>query len=345
MESVILEVSNLQIASNQHQDTFSKGSNLSLLPSSAQLNLLQSPVMDQYSAAIMRPNLPPNWQQMPSHAEMQIMQVLPTSEEFQPVAIQFHEKMALDTYHITRIDRVQNPNLLSRYVAKKESMEQTGISNELKLFHGTTRDCLVPIALKNFSMNCIGRHHSCGGLVYGQGIYFATGANTAHMYTDIRTNTNMVPSAYSAGTCVTFPYGPFYPTQVLSQEFQRVAPPPPVHFPGPRTFTGNRVSPYGGNSFAASSTGVQSHGPASFDHNPNIQCSMFICDVLTGVSVESSGNPTAPPLIHPKDPTSKRHDSCYRPTRIRGKHAHAYIIFDPDQCYPSYIITYTFKVI
>lgn len=65
--------------------------------------------------------------------------------------------------NIIKIQRIQNPHLYQQYIVRKQKMDRdnTGINNELQLFHGT--------AEKNINdINATGFNRSFGGTAHGK---------------------------------------------------------------------------------------------------------------------------------------------------------------------------------
>ena len=91
--------------------------------------------------------LPREWDPMPEDSsgrgvEVHRVKLQPHSQEFIEVRKKFTSTSGgkIDNGNITRIDRVQNPQLYMSYSARKQSMLETlGDTNinELSLFHGT----------------------------------------------------------------------------------------------------------------------------------------------------------------------------------------------------------------
>lgn len=61
---------------------------------------------------------------------------------------------------------------------------------------------------------------------------------------------------------------------------------------------------------------------------------MFLAQVLTGKSCKGQGGITRPPPIDPQVPFGKLYDSCV------NDNSSIYVIFENDQCYPTYLIHY-----
>ncbi len=63
---------------------------------------------------------------------------------------------------------------------------------------------------------------------------------------------------------------------------------------------------------------------------------MFMARVLTGRSIRGNKEYTRPPPIDAANPHSDLYESCVDSVQK----ASIYVIFDNDQCYPEYVISY-----
>ena len=63
---------------------------------------------------------------------------------------------------------------------------------------------------------------------------------------------------------------------------------------------------------------------------------MFLAKVLVGSYVQGNKSYRRPPPKNPSNPTSDLYDSCVD-DRFKPK---IFVVFDTDQCYPSYVIEY-----
>ena len=116
--------------------------------------------------------LPYNWSPMPDRAAV-LLDDLPVGQvEYRAVKRAF--ELTCKGYTVGRIQRVQNPYLLSNYEAKRTAMEKRGIyPRETKLFHGTAGPNVEAIAHTGFNRSYAGKH----AVVYGKGAYFAKNAS------------------------------------------------------------------------------------------------------------------------------------------------------------------------
>ena len=63
---------------------------------------------------------------------------------------------------------------------------------------------------------------------------------------------------------------------------------------------------------------------------------MFLADVLVGSHVKGDPSMRRPPPKNPSNPTSDLYDSCVNDERK----PEIFVVFENDQCYPSYVIEY-----
>ena len=63
---------------------------------------------------------------------------------------------------------------------------------------------------------------------------------------------------------------------------------------------------------------------------------MFMARVITGRYTKGNPNYVRPPPVDATNPHSDLYDSCVD----SEKHARIYVIFDNDQVYPEYVISY-----
>ena len=73
--------------------------------------------------------------------ECHVVRLLPTSEEYQNVAVQFQS--TISSMAIVNIERIQNPKLYTQYLARKKTMDKGNphCHNEQQLSH----DCAVQV--------------------------------------------------------------------------------------------------------------------------------------------------------------------------------------------------------
>ena len=66
---------------------------------------------------------------------------------------------------------------------------------------------------------------------------------------------------------------------------------------------------------------------------------MFLASVLTGEYKPGNSTLRRPPLKDPRNPASDLYDSCVD----NEKDPQIFVIFNDEQCYPSYLITYNVR--
>ncbi len=80
--------------------------------------------------------LPDNWSPMSSGMNVDSVQLVPGSREYQDVSSKFHSTLPRE--NIVKIERIQNPLLYQSYMVRKKKMDKdTGGNSERQLFHGT----------------------------------------------------------------------------------------------------------------------------------------------------------------------------------------------------------------
>ncbi|XP_028395842.1 uncharacterized protein LOC114519859 [Dendronephthya gigantea] len=118
------------------------------------------------SAGISTIDLPLTWDEQAKGKVAQLVDVLPSSNEYQEIFQLFNDSIE-GGYSVTKIERIQNPALYRAYMVKKQSM--MGGENEKRLFHGTDVKNVEAINVNNFSRSYSG----INGHTYGNGVYFA----------------------------------------------------------------------------------------------------------------------------------------------------------------------------
>ncbi|XP_046843147.1 protein mono-ADP-ribosyltransferase PARP14-like [Xenia sp. Carnegie-2017] len=121
-------------------------------------------------------SLPSNWS--PPRTPNQVVhlaRVIQSSPEYMEVKNYFvaHGGRA---DQIDMIERIQNPGLYCLYQSFKKKMH--GAVNEMRLFHGTNPNNVLPIYTNNFSRSFAGLN----GVLYGNGVYFARDASYSLRY-------------------------------------------------------------------------------------------------------------------------------------------------------------------
>lgn len=119
--------------------------------------------------------LPRDW--APQEGNCLVVDVVVDSAEWRTVANRFHDSLKKSSYHVIRIQRVQNVILWRRYQAEKQfiaAVNGPDSVNERKLFHGTGR--LPPEVIYS---GTVGFDPRCTreGNFYGRGVYFAEKAS------------------------------------------------------------------------------------------------------------------------------------------------------------------------
>ncbi|XP_029633876.1 protein mono-ADP-ribosyltransferase PARP15 isoform X5 [Octopus sinensis] len=106
-----------------------------------------------------------------SMGDKELIKIVPVTNGPEYDDIQATFRRNLPSYHIIKIERIQNKTLCQRYKALKEQFEAENpkITNEVDgLWHGTTAECVERI--NRYGFNC--RYCSKNG-TYGEGVYFA----------------------------------------------------------------------------------------------------------------------------------------------------------------------------
>ncbi len=101
----------------------------------------------------------------------QVTEVLPSSADFRLVSALFLR--TAKGFTVTKIQKIQNSDLLKQFIVVKERMERRGGigSNEMQLFHGTRSETVDHINMRGFNRSYNRTH------VYGKGVYFALDAS------------------------------------------------------------------------------------------------------------------------------------------------------------------------
>jgi exopolysaccharide biosynthesis protein len=78
-----------------------------------------------------------------------------SSSEYKDILTHFKNGLGVrSSPKVTKIERIQNPEMFKLYLAKKKSME--GRENEMRLFHGTHVKNIVAINGNNFNRSYSG---------------------------------------------------------------------------------------------------------------------------------------------------------------------------------------------
>jgi hypothetical protein len=109
-------------------------------------------------------SLPSNWTLQPENQLVQLVRITTSSQEYLEVFNHFVARGG-NASQLYKVERIQNPQLYSRYVAFKKSMR--GQANEMRLFHGTDAANIDSINAHNFSRSFAG--------VNGKGYFVITG--------------------------------------------------------------------------------------------------------------------------------------------------------------------------
>ncbi|NXE34359.1 PAR14 polymerase, partial [Ptilorrhoa leucosticta] len=120
--------------------------------------------------------LPPTWDPM-ENEQLKIVELKPDSKEYKGVQERF--LWTCQSFRIEKIERVQNPYFWKAYQIKKCEMDKKNGSrkNEMRLFHGTSKESLTLINKHGFNRSYAGVHAAN----FGNGTYFAVNASySAH---------------------------------------------------------------------------------------------------------------------------------------------------------------------
>ena len=99
--------------------------------------------------------------------------------------------------------------------------------------------------------------------------------------------------------------------------------------------SGKNATRYGqGSYFAQNASYSDSYATHKDDFTSRF---MFLADVLVGSHVKGDSSMRRPPPKNPSNPTSDLYDSCVDDERK----PEIFVVFENDQCYPSYVIEYT----
>ena len=118
-------------------------------------------------------SLPSNWIPQAKTQLVQLITIASSSQEYQEVLKHFVDRGG-NASQLYQVDRIQNPQLYSRYLAFKKSMR--GQANEMRLFHGTDAANIDSINAHNFSRSFAG--------VHGKGYFVIMGKNTSKFLYD-----------------------------------------------------------------------------------------------------------------------------------------------------------------
>ncbi|CAL1591320.1 unnamed protein product [Knipowitschia caucasica] len=123
-------------------------------------------------------NFPLYWDNMAPDEILKVVPLLPSSEEYEEVKLDFE---ATCSKAILKIERVQNIHLRRSYEAQLKHImdknKQTEGANEKLLYHGTTQENATSIMNTGFNRRFSGQNATS----FGKGTYFALNANySAH---------------------------------------------------------------------------------------------------------------------------------------------------------------------
>ena len=100
-------------------------------------------------------NLPNNWL---SNNHQNLVELNNTSAEYNDVLKAFKDTGATSFLKkVVSLHRIQNKRLYIQFQTQKEQFEKNGASKSLKLFHGTSEDCVQKIWINGFNRNYAGR--------------------------------------------------------------------------------------------------------------------------------------------------------------------------------------------
>ena len=98
-------------------------------------------------------SVPSNWTLQPTNQLVQLVPLTPSTQEYLEVQNHFVAQGG-NASKLYKVERIQNPQLYSRYLAFKKSMR--GQVNEMRLFHGTDAANVDSINAHNFSRSFAG---------------------------------------------------------------------------------------------------------------------------------------------------------------------------------------------
>ena len=114
---------------------------------------------------------PSNWTRMPNDVTCTLVPLNPSSTEYMTVKNKFEESMsaskqsvhitAKPRYQIVKIERIQNTELHSQYMARKKTMDMKnppGTINEIGLFHGCPRAVAEKISHQGYNRSFAGKN-------------------------------------------------------------------------------------------------------------------------------------------------------------------------------------------
>ncbi|XP_029943875.1 protein mono-ADP-ribosyltransferase PARP14-like isoform X2 [Salarias fasciatus] len=118
--------------------------------------------------------MPLYWDSMAPGENVKVVEVLPSSAEYQALMRAFRKT---ESKTVMKIERLQNIHLRRAYQVQKkhisEKNKQDGGVRETFLFHGTTKDSCNSIMKTGFNRRFCGQN----GTAYGAGVYFAVKAS------------------------------------------------------------------------------------------------------------------------------------------------------------------------
>eukprot|EP00794_Sanderia_malayensis_P007452 gene7452-8274_t len=124
--------------------------------------------------------LPHTWTPMTSGESHKLVAVSEDTREHRSVVKRFRDSCRGGVSKIVSVHRIQNPQLYHAFMLKKKSMDKRGGSgsNEMQLFHGTTKDTCDEINHHGFNRSFAGKNATA----YGKGSYFALNSSYALRY-------------------------------------------------------------------------------------------------------------------------------------------------------------------
>lgn len=126
-------------------------------------------------------DLPSTWEPMQSQERVRLVELSPTSSEYQTVLSLLNGQ--IQQARIQKIQRIQNPYLWRAF--QNKIREMTTVYGDLSkvnvrhVFHGTRHDVVASICAENFDWRL---HGSSAGQMHGRGTYFSPNAATSHGY-------------------------------------------------------------------------------------------------------------------------------------------------------------------
>ncbi|XP_067656555.1 protein mono-ADP-ribosyltransferase PARP14-like isoform X2 [Haliotis asinina] len=149
-------------------------------------SIIRRDLMQEAKQSIFDP--PSHWQSMADDVNVHTFPVAADDAEFKIVAGEFMKTINNSNATIQKVERIQNRSLYQQYTAKTKQLERQnpqGTQNESWLWHGTSTDAIDSINAHGFNRSYCGKNATA----YGQGVYFAVGANYSAQDTYSRPDT------------------------------------------------------------------------------------------------------------------------------------------------------------